>query len=200
MSLIDFVRGQLVERGADYAVVAAGPFGVRVLVPGSTASALPQPGSEVMLCTYLQVREDALILYGFATPDERSLFTQLLTVSGVGPKLALDALSSGPVERVHGIIAAGDVKALASIKGIGTKTAQRIVLDLKGKLVMPEGVAIPVVDGVAGGVLGVAEEALRTYGFTSQEIARALADLPRDRELSDEEAIMLAFRSAGARR
>jgi holliday junction DNA helicase RuvA len=199
MSLIDFVRGQLVERGADYAVVAAGPFGVRVLVPGGTASALPQPGSEVMLFTYLQVREDALILYGFASPDERSLFTQLLTVSGVGPKLALDALSSGSVERLHGIIAAGDVKALASIKGIGTKTAQRIVLDLKGKLVMPEGVAPLAVNG-GGGAYSAVEEALRALGFGPQEIASALSALPRDHELSEEDAIRQALASFSGRR
>ena len=199
MSLIDFVRGQLVERGADYAVVAAGPFGVRVLVPGGTASALPLPGSEVMLFTYLQVREDALILYGFASPDERTLFTQLLTVSGVGPKLALDALSSGSVERLHGIIGAGDVKALASIKGIGTKTAQRIVLDLKGKLVMPEGVAPLAVNG-GGGAYSAVEEALRALGFGPQEIASALSALPRDHELSEEDAIRQALASFSGRR
>jgi holliday junction DNA helicase RuvA len=199
MSLIDFVRGQLVERGADYAVIAAGPFGVRVLVPGGTASALPQPGSEVMLFTYLQVREDALILYGFASPDERAVFTQLLTVSGVGPKLALDALSSGSVERLHSIIAAGDVKALASIKGIGTKTAQRIVLDLKGKLVMPEGVAAAAGNGVSG-AFGAVEQALRVLGYGPQEVASALSSLPRDRELTEEDAIRLALASFSGRR
>jgi Holliday junction DNA helicase RuvA len=199
VSLIDFVRGQLVERGADWAVIAAGPFGVRVLVPGGTASALPQPGNEVMLFTYLQVREDALTLYGFATREERSLFTQLLTVSGVGPRLALDALSAGPADRLAGIIAAGDVDALARIRGIGKKTAQRIVLDLKGKLVLPEGMALAAADGAAAGVVAVAEDALRGLGFAPQEIASALSVLPRDRALSEDEAITMALRHMGRR-
>jgi Holliday junction DNA helicase RuvA len=123
----------------------------------------------------------------------------LLTVSGVGPKLALDALSSGSVERLSGIIAAGDVKALASIKGIGTKTAQRIVLDLKGKLVMPEGVAPAVANGVSG-PLSAVEDALRGLGFGPQEIASALSTLPRDQDLSEAEAIRLALASFSALR
>lgn len=199
MSVIDFVRGTLVEHGAEYAVVAAGPFGVRVLVPGSTAAALPQPGNEVLLFTHLQVREDALTLYGFATTEERALFTQLLTVSGVGPKLALDTLSAASVGRLHSIIAAGDVKALSAIKGIGTKTAQRIVLDLKGKLVLPEGLTVPAGDS-AGVAFNAVEEALRVLGYGPQEIAAALASLPRDRELSEEEAIRQALASFSVRR
>lgn len=200
MSLIDFIRGELIERGPEYAVVAAGPFGVRVLVPGSTASVLPHPGAAVLLFTYLQVREDTLTLYGFATRDERALFTQLLSVGGVGPKMALDALSALPVERLHAVIAAGDVETLARIRGIGRKTAQRIVLDLKGKLVLPEGLAAPLADDAATGVRAVAEEALRSIGFSALEIASALSALPRDRDLSEEEAITLALRALGARR
>jgi Holliday junction DNA helicase RuvA len=95
-----------------------------------------------------------------------------------------------------GSIAAGDVKALSGIKGIGTRTAQRIVLDLKGKLVMPEGTPVPApTNAEADGSIGVAEAALRQLGFTPQQIAAAVAALPRDRDLTEEEAVNLAVRS-----
>jgi Holliday junction DNA helicase RuvA len=199
VSLVEFVRGRLVERGPDTAVVAVGGFGVRVQVPAGTAEALPEPGAEVTLLTHLILREDAIALYGFATREERTLFSQLLTVAGVGPKVALDVLSSAPVERLAAIIDGGDVEALARVRGIGRKTASRIVLDLKGKLVLPAGAPQPVATGRADGVYGVAAAALRELGFAPQEVAAAVAALPRDRDLTEDEAITLALRAAGSR-
>ena len=200
MSVIDFVRGRVAERGPDWAVIAVGGFGVRAQVSTTTAAALPEPGEEALLYTHLHLREDVMALYGFATPEERVLFDQLLSVGGVGPKLALDVLSSAPLERLAAAITGGDVDALARIRGIGRKTASRIVLELKGKLVTPSpAAAVPA--GSADGALEVAAAALREFGgFGPAEVAAAIAALPRDRELTEEEAIALAFRYMGSHR
>lgn len=192
--MIDFVRGTVVELGSDGVVVSVGGIGLRLIVPPASLSRLPRPGQEATLHTYLQVREDALALYGFATREERNLFARLLTVAGVGPKLALGALSALPVERLAAVIAAGDVETLARVPGIGRKTAQRIVLDLKGKLAAPGAPA-----AAPSGVLAVAAEALRSLGYTQAEIAAALAALPQDEELTEEEAVRRAFQAMGGR-
>lgn len=182
--MIDFVRGTVVELGPDGVVVSVGGVGFRLLVPPASLSRLPRAGQEATLHTYLQVREDALTLYGFVTREERDLFARLLTVSGVGPKLALGALSALPAERLAAVIAAGDVETLARVPGIGRKTAQRMVLDLKGKLAAPAVASGSV--GAPSGVLAIAAEALRSLGYTQAEIAAALATLPQDEGLTEE--------------
>lgn len=199
MSLIDFVRGRVVERTADAVVIATGGFGLRVLVASTTAEALPEPGEEALIYTHLQVREDAMTLYGFATRDERALFTQLISVSGVGPKVALGALSSAPAERLAGLIAAEDVTALAKLPGIGRKTASRIVLDLKGKLVVPVAAAQAPSAPSADGAADVAA-ALRELGFSPAEIGAAIAAIPADTSVPLEDAVLLALRHLGSRR
>ncbi len=195
--MIDFVRGTVVELGPDGVVVSVGGVGLRLLVPPASLSRLPRAGQEATLHTYLQVREDALTLYGFVTREERDLFARLLTVSGVGPKLALGALSALPAERLAAVIAAGDVETLARVPGIGRKTAQRMVLDLKGKLAAPA--TAPGSVGAPSGVLAVAAEALRSLGYTQAEIAAALATLPQDEGLTEEEAVRRAFQAMGSR-
>ena len=198
MSLIDFVRGQLVERGTDWVVVAVGGFGMRILMSPRATAALPERGTDVMVHTFLQVREDALTLYGFASSDERATFLSLITVTGVGPKVALAALAAATPEQIAALIAAADAKGLAKMPGIGTKTAQRIVLELKGKL--PEFsdaqaagiVPIPSVSALSG-PYAAAEEALRLWGYSAAEAGGAVAALPRDRQLTEEEAIRMAL-------
>lgn len=203
MSLIDFVRGQVVERGADAVVLAVGGFGLRLLVSATTHRQIAEPGEETQLYAHLYLREEVMTLYGFASRAERTLFQQLLGVSGVGPKVALAALSATPVERLAAAVADGDVAALARIPGIGKKTAARIVLDLKGKLVSPTdepGGAVPVAQAPAAGPLAIAAAALREFGgFTPAEVAAAIATLPQDAALSDEEAVRLAFRAVSGR-
>ena len=201
MSVVDFVRGRVVERTGDSVVIAVGGFGLRAHVGAATAGALPEPGEEALLYTYLYLREDLMALYGFATQEERLLFTQLLSVSGVGPKVALAALSSGPTERLAAAVSAGDVDALARIPGIGRKTAQRIVLDLKGKLVTPISAAATGAPGGTHPILETVAAALRDFGgYGPTEVAAVLAALPQDRELTEEEALRLAFQHMGARR
>ncbi len=203
MSLIDFVRGVLVEQGPDSVVLAIGGVGLRIQAPAPSIEQLPQMGAVAQLHTYLVVREDALTLYGFATVEERALFTQLLSVTGVGPRAALGALTAMPVAQLAAAIQAGDIKALVRIPGIGRKTAQQMVLDLKGKLEFAPSEEAPVPTAAPAAQAGPFEDAasaLRELGFTPAEIAGAIAALPRDQSLTDEQALRAALQVIGARR
>ncbi len=131
--MIAFVRGTLIEKHPTRAVVQVSGMGVDVLLPVSTFEHLPESGREVMLHTHLHVREDALTLVGFATLEEKELFLLLLSVSGIGVKLALSILSGCRPVDLYRYIAEGQELALTRIPGLGKKTAQRIILDLKDK-------------------------------------------------------------------
>jgi len=133
--MIAFLRGKLVEALPTQATVEVSGLGYEVLIPLSSYDKLPQPGQEVRLLTQLVVREDSHILYGFASAAERDLFRLLVNnVSGIGPKIALNILSGISVTAFRGAVANADVKALAQISGVGKKTAERIVVELKDKI------------------------------------------------------------------
>jgi Holliday junction DNA helicase RuvA len=133
--MITFLRGRLVEALPTQATVDVGGVGYEVLLPLSSFDKLPATGAEVHLLTHLAVREDAHLLYGFMSSQERDLFRLLIhTVSGIGPKIALNVLSGMNVAALRGAVANGDVKALAQISGVGKKTAERIVVELKDKI------------------------------------------------------------------
>lgn len=133
--MITFLHGRLVDALPTQVVVEVHGVGYEVLVPLSTSDRLPSPGAEVHLLTHLAVREDAHVLYGFLTGSERDLFRLLInTVSGIGPKIALAVLSGLSITAFRSAVAAGDVKALSSVSGVGRKTAERIVVELKDKL------------------------------------------------------------------
>lgn len=203
MSLIDFVRGAVAERGPDSVVLAVGGLGLRILTSTATIEQVPEPGAVAHLHTYLVVREEALTLYGFGTVEERGLFAQLLTVTGVGPRVALGALSAMPVAQLAAAIQSGDIKALVRIPGIGRKTAQQMVLDLKGKLEFAPVEEIAASAGVpapTSGQFDDAATALRELGFTPAEVAAAIAALPRDQGLTDEQALRAALQAIGAPR
>jgi len=135
--MITFLRGKLIEALPTHATVEVNGVGYELLIPLSSFPGLPAPGQSVMLLTQLVVREDAHTLYGFLTPEERDLFRLLVhTVSGIGPKIALNILSGTSVTAFRGAVAIGDVKALAQISGVGKKTAERIVVELKDKIGM----------------------------------------------------------------
>ena len=131
--MITFLQGTLVEKEPDRAVINVGGVGYEVLIPLSSYDRLPMAESPVKLLTYHHVREDAQILYGFATEAERDMFNRLLSVSGVGPKLALTALSGLSVRELKVSIVGADIKRLSGISGIGKKTAERMVVELKDK-------------------------------------------------------------------
>jgi Holliday junction DNA helicase RuvA len=133
--MIAFLRGKLVEALPTLVVVDVNGVGYEVLIPLSSFDKLPAPGGDVTLLTHLAVREDAHVLYGFISPPERDLFRLLIhTVSGIGPKIALSVLSGMTPTVFRGAVANADVKALSRISGVGKKTAERIVVELKDKV------------------------------------------------------------------
>lgn len=133
--MIAFLKGKLVDAQPTFAVVDVQGVGYEVLIPVSSFDKLPLPGQEVTILTHLAIREDAHVLYGFMTAAERDMFRLLInTVSGIGPKIALNVLSGMNVVSLRGAVANGDVKALSQISGVGKKTAERIVVELKDKV------------------------------------------------------------------
>ena len=133
--MITFLRGKLVDALPTQAIVEVQGVGYEVLIPLSSFDKLPAPGGEVLLLTHLAIREDAHVLYGFMTAAERDLFRLLInTVSGIGPKIALNVLSGMNPIALRGAVASSDVKALSQISGVGKKTAERIVVELRDKV------------------------------------------------------------------
>ena len=187
--MISRLRGAPAGRSADGLVVDVG--GVGYLVSATPAVLRRADGaSEVIVETYLHVREDALQLYGFADAAERALFVQLLGVSGIGPKVALAVVSSASPEELQRAIALKDAARFQAIPGIGKKTAERIVLELEGSLAEA---APPISDNGAPREL-VARDALVELGYSLVEAEQALAGV--DPELSVEERVREALRSA----
>jgi Holliday junction DNA helicase RuvA len=133
--MINFLHGKLVDALPTQVTVDVNGIGYEVLIPLSSFDKLPLPGNDVKLLTHLAIRDDAHVLYGFFTAAEREMFRLLIhTVSGIGPKLALNVLSGMNVTALRGAVANGDVKSLSQISGVGKKTAERIVVELKDKI------------------------------------------------------------------
>jgi Holliday junction DNA helicase RuvA len=136
--MISFLHGKVVEALPTQVTLDVNGVGYDVLIPLSSFDKLPGPGGEVKLLTHLAVREDAHVLYGFMTCAEREMFRLLInTVSGIGPKIALNVLSGMNVTALRGAVANADIKALSQISGVGRKTAERIVVELKDKIGAP---------------------------------------------------------------
>jgi Holliday junction DNA helicase RuvA len=188
--MIARLRGKAVARAPDALVLEVGGVGYLVQ-PTRRAAQKARGKGEVVIETYLHVREDALQLYGFADADERELFEQLLSVSGVGPKVALAIVSGSTTEDLRRAIALEDTARFQAIPGIGKKTAQRVVLELKEKL--GEDVSVPQ-RGAAAKPQLVAREALMELGYSLVEADQALAEI--DPELPAEERVRLALRRA----
>lgn len=132
--MIAHLRGTLTQKDPARVVVDVHGVGYEVCVPLTTFTALPDPGSEVSMDIHTHVREDVIALYGFSTRRERVIFEKLMTISGIGPKLAVTILSGGSVDELVGAIKRGDLPRLTAIPGVGKKTAERIILELKDKL------------------------------------------------------------------
>ena len=188
--MIAYIRGVLAEKDPTRVVVEAAGVGYEILVPLSTYEKLPRIGSETKLLAYHCVREDDEILFGFATADEKSLFTKLTSVSGVGPKIALAILSGSSVGEISMAIAGGDVKRLAAIKGVGKKTAEKICVELRDKVsefaVSGRGGA-----GAPAPVAKDAVAALRALGFNEETSSKMVADaLAKDSGIDSVEKII----------
>lgn len=179
--MIALLTGRVVSRRTDSCILDVGGVGFRVMMSTASLAALPSEGDEVTVHTHLHVREDDLSLFGFESPAEKGAFESLITVSGVGPKVALAALSTFSPTDLARVVAAGDVAAVSTIPGVGRKTAQRIILDLADRLERHgEAGEGPHADGAA---ITEASEALMAMGFTPAEAAVALGGFdgdPRD--------------------
>ena len=136
--MISYVKGILAEKAKDRIVVESGMMGIGIFVPMSVLEVLPPLGEEVKIYTHLQVREDAFVLFGFFTKEDRKLFQQLLGVSGIGPKAALGVLTALSADDLRFAILADDAKTIAKAPGIGLKTARKLILELKDKLSLEE--------------------------------------------------------------
>jgi Holliday junction DNA helicase RuvA len=182
--VIGRIRGELVEKNFPQVIVSCNGVGYEIDVPMSTFYPLPRTGEEVTLLTHLVVREDAHLLFGFLTAAERTAFRQLLKISGVGPKVALSVLSGMSVDDLSAAVAAGDAGRLTKVPGIGKKTAERLVLELRDKL--PK--AIPAAR--AGAADATAESAdvlnaLLGLGYNEREAQAAVKQLPVDLPIAD---------------
>lgn len=198
--MISRLRGQLVEKDAEGVVIDVGGVGYRVSTSLGTMSELPPVGGECVIHTRMVVREDAMLLFGFALQDERSSFDALTAVSRVGPKLALAVLSALSPPQISEAVARGDVTKLASVPGLGKKTAERLVVELKGK----DLAAFASVDSAGsaptngGGPYMEAREALMGLGYSLEEADRVLNEVPPQETV--ELYIKEALRKIGGRR
>jgi Holliday junction DNA helicase RuvA len=191
--MIALLEGTVAVRRADHVVVSCGGVGYRLAVSAETLRHVPRVGQPATLLTHLIVRDDALLLYGFATEEERDLFLLLIGVQSVGPKMALAVLSGGPPRELLSAVAAGDTARLQAAPGIGKRTAERIVVELREKV----GVTAeePIVITRGDDARGLAREGLVGLGFSPQEADKLLDGAPGD---SPEDLIASALK--GARR
>lgn len=179
----------------------AGGVGFRVLLPPGARERLPAVGEEAVLWTELRLREEEPLLYGFPTPEERSAFRLLLTVAGVGPRLALALLGAWRPVDLYRLLAAGDVQALSRVPGVGRRTAERLVVELRDRLPAgitpaeaarrPPAARVPPRLAVA---MAEAQAALEALGYSSQEAARAVSEAAGDGEEPVEELVRRSLR------
>ena len=189
--MIGRISGQLAGKAPPQVLVDVGGVGYEVDVPMSTFFNLPAIGERVTLLTHFVVREDAQVLFGFLTAAERDAFRQLVRISGVGPRTALALLSGLSVAELAQAVTAQDGARLTKVPGIGKKTAERLLLELKGKL-GPD-LALPAGAAAAGAAGGDIVQALLALGYSEREAQAALKSLPADVGVSD--GIRLALRA-----
>lgn len=204
--MIERLRGILAEKDAEGVIVDVSGVGYRAAVPVGVIGSLPPLGEECVLHTRMIVREDAISLFGFATKEERSAFDALTAVSKIGPKLAVAVLSTLSPAEISSAVARDDAVKLATVPGLGKKTAERVVLELKGKefaVFAPEGVtpngSASVVEPGAGTYME-AREALTSLGYSLDEAEQALREVPEEKTVTVEGYVREALRRIGSRR
>lgn len=184
--MYSYIKGELVEIAEDLIVVEANNIGYNIHVPGQVLSYLPERGSEVKIYTYLYIREDAMMLYGFLTRDDLNVFKLLLGVSGIGPKGALAILSVMTTDDLRFAVLGDDEKTIAKAPGIGAKTAKRLILELKDKLKLEDAFESTLEhNGESGSAPGQgtnavkneAVQALTALGYSSSEALKALQNV-----------------------
>ncbi len=183
-------------RRPDHVVIDAGGVGYRLTVSAETLKAVPATGREAFLHADLVAREDSLTLFGFASEEERDLFGELVSVSGIGPKVAIAVLSGGPARELLRAIAAGDAKRFQAVPGIGKRTAERIIVELREKVAgaLEEGIATAIAED--GGARALARDGLVNLGYAPLEAEQLLDGIESGEA---EELIAAALRKAGGR-
>lgn len=192
--MISQLHGTLLEATATAVVLDVSGVGFELGVSGATIASLPQIGKDCMLYTRMQVRDDAMTLFGFASKEERTMFDRLVAITGVGPRLALSVLSKFSVSQLYSIVMAGDEKSMSSVSGVGKKTAQRLILELKSvfskdKGFIPSDAVAPLSFKAsvptAESSLEDARMALLSMGFSPQETDLALDGLDGSMRVED---------------
>lgn len=194
--MIGFLKGKILSLSPETALIeTASGVGFEVLLSGEAYNSLAGK-KEGEVFTYMQVREDGVSLFGFCSPEEKEMFLKLVSVSGVGPKLGIAVLSGMSAANVAAAIAIGDVKRLSSIKGMGKKTAERIILELREKVSLSAQPSVSGGESVAAPSVGDEDSvvALMTLGFTRAESVKAIARAREQGATTVEDIIMLALK------
>lgn len=196
--MIAYVKGVLAVVGQDSIIIDKGGIGININVPISIISTLPSIGSEVKVFTYTYVREDAIALYGFMTMDDLDVFKLLINVNGVGTKTALGILSAITPNELRLAVISADYKTITKAPGIGKKTAERIVLELRDKVKMviedDSYIAVDSGDVAKSDSVNIALEALVSLGFSHGEAAKAVKQVDNYEEMDDESLIKAALK------
>jgi holliday junction DNA helicase RuvA len=195
--VIAAVRGEVMVRRPDYVVIDAAGVGYRLAVSAETLKAVPATGREAFLHAELISREDSLALFGFASEEERELFVQLVSVSGVGPKMAIAVLSGGSARELLRAIAAGDAKRFQAAPGIGKRTAERIIVELREKVAGELKEEVALAAGGDGDPRALARDGLVNLGYAQLEAEQLLNGLDGD---DAEQLLASALRKAGGGR
>jgi len=195
--MIAAVRGEVMVRRPDHVVIDAGGVGYRLTVSAETLKAVPATGREAFLHAELVAREDSLALFGFASEEERDLFGQLVSVSGVGPKVAIAALSGGPSRELLRAIAAGDAKRFQAVQGIGKRTAERIIVELREKVAGALEEEVALAAGGDGDPRALARDGLVNLGYAPLEAEQLLEGVDGG---DAEQLLAAALRKAGSSR
>jgi len=181
--MYDYLAGKLVEKTPTAVILDVGGVGYRVLISVTTYSALPSPGQDVRLLTHFLVREDMQALYGFHSQEERRLFRLLISISGIGPKMAMTILSGMSIAELKQAIVQGDLQVLTRVSGIGRKTAERMVVELREKLVI-DGEQVPVLvagsEKMENSLIEDSLSALMELGYRKQNAKTAIEKVLKD--------------------
>ena len=195
-----YIKGELAEINTDHIVIEAGGIGYQVFISLQTFDYLPSVGENLKIYTYLYLREDAMILYGFLTKDDLELFKLLISVSGIGPKGGLAILSTLEADDLRFAILSGDAKAISKAPGVGGKTAQRVILELKDKLSLEDAFEAKTehvqknAAAAGGSVKNDAVMALTALGYSSTESLKAVSAVEITEDMDVEDVIKAALK------